>query len=296
MDRRSFLKVSGLIGGTMGAADLLTIGDALANPNADRTTSLPVLDRVKAEPGEDVLIRMQRELVRAMNKPIEKRRWGMIIDTRKCVACHSCTVGCIMENKLPPGVVYRPVIDQEIGSYPNVSRRFLPRPCMQCDNPPCVPVCPVKATWKRPDGVVVIDYNVCIGCRYCITACPYQARTFDFGQNWDHNAAHGNDGGLALETCRKYAQEPSFEYGTTWSRSEGVIPKSPVGNARKCTFCVHRLEHRQLPMCVTTCLGRATLFGDLNDPATLVSQQAVRNNAVSLKPELGTEPKTRYLL
>ncbi len=296
MDRRSFLKVSGLIGGTLGAADLLTIGDALANPNADRTASLPVLDRVKAEPGEDVLIRMQRELVRAMNKPLEKRRWGMIIDTRKCVACHSCTVGCIMENKLPPGVVYRPVIDQEIGSYPNVSRRFLPRPCMQCDNPPCVPVCPVKATWKRPDGVVVIDYNVCIGCRYCITACPYQARTFDFGQNWDHNAAHGNDGGLALETCRKYAQEPSFEYGTTWSRSEGVIPKSPVGNARKCTFCVHRLEHRQLPMCVTTCLGRATLFGDLNDPATLVSQQAVRNNAVSLKPELGTEPKTRYLL
>ena len=296
MDRRSFLKVSGLIGGTLGAADLLTIGDALANPNADRTASLPVLDRVKAEPGEDVLIRMQRELVRAMNKPLEKRRWGMIIDTRKCVACHSCTVGCIMENKLPPGVVYRPVIDQEIGSYPNVSRRFLPRPCMQCDNPPCVPVCPVKATWKRPDGVVVIDYNVCIGCRYCITACPYQARTFDFGQNWDHNAAHGNDGGLALETCRKYAQEPSFEYGTTWSRSEGVIPKSPVGNARKCTFCVHRLEHRQLPMCVTTCLGRATLFGDLNDPATFVSQQAVRNNAVSLKPELGTEPKTRYLL
>ena len=85
-------------------------------------------------------------------------------------------------------------------------------------------------------------------------------------------------------------------YGAIWRRGEGVIPKSPVGNARKCTFCVHRLEHRQLPMCVTTCIGRATLFGDLNDPTTLVSQKVVRNNAVSLKPELGTTPKVRYLL
>ncbi len=296
MDRRSFVKLGGLIGGALGVADLLFIGDALANPNADQIVSLPVLDRVKAEPGEDVLIRMQRELVRAMNKPIEKRRWGMVIDTRKCVGCHSCNVGCIMENKLPPGVVYRPVIDQEVGSYPNVGRRFLPRPCLHCDNPPCVPVCPVKATWKRPDGAVVIDYNLCIGCRYCITACPYQARTFDFGENWDSKAASGNDGGLALQTCRKYGQEPSFEYGAIWHRGEGVIPKSPVGNARKCTFCVHRLEHRQLPMCVSTCIGRSTFFGDLNDPATLVSQLAVQNNVVILKPELGTTPKVVYLI
>ncbi|SPF43673.1 Phenylacetyl-CoA:acceptor oxidoreductase PadC subunit (fragment) [Syntrophobacter sp. SbD1] len=231
-----------------------------------------------------------------MSKPIEQRRWGMVIDTRKCVGCHSCNVGCIMENKLPPGVVYRPVIDLEVGSYPNVNRKFLPRPCMQCDNPPCVPVCPVKATWKRTDGVVVIDYNVCIGCRYCITACPYQARTFDFGQNWSNNAASGRDGGLALETGRKYEQEPSFEYGATWRRGDGVIPKSPVGNARKCTFCVHRLEHSQLPMCVTTCIGRATVFGDLNEPGTLVSQQVIRNNAVSLKAELGTAPKVVYLI
>lgn len=296
MDRRSLLKVGGLLGGTLSVSSLVTEGEALANLTSDRVGSLPVLDRVKVAPDEDVLIRMQRELVRAMNKPVEQRRWGMVIDTRKCVGCHSCNVGCIMENKLPPGVVYRPVIDLEVGSYPNVNRKFLPRPCMQCDNPPCVPVCPVKATWKRADGVVVIDYNVCIGCRYCITACPYQARTFDFGQNWSNNAASGRDGGLALETCRKYEQEPSFEYGTTWNRGEGVIPKSPVGNARKCTFCAHRLQHCQLPMCVTTCIGRATFFGDLNEPGTLVSQQVIRNNAVSLKGELGTAPKVIYLI
>ena len=210
MNRLALLKAGAALGGTLGVANLLHQNDALAAPDADRVTNLPVLDHVKAQPGEDVLIRMQRELVRAMNKPVEKRRWGMVIDTRKCVGCHSCNVGCVMENKLPPGVVYRPVIDMETGTYPNVGRKFLPRPCMQCDNPPCVPVCPVKATWKRPDGVIEIDYTLCIGCRYCITACPYQARTFDFGQDWTSNAASGADNALALETSRKYQHEPSF--------------------------------------------------------------------------------------
>ncbi len=242
---------------------------------------------------EDVLIRMQRDLERALAKPLEQRRWVMVIDTRKCVACHACTVGCIMENKLPPGVVYRPVIDMEIGEYPNVQRTFLPRPCMQCDNPPCTPVCPVEATWKRPDGIVEIDYDVCIGCRYCITACPYGARTFDFGENWTDGAARGEDAALALTGGRAYEQEPSYEYGETWRR-QGL--DSPVGNARKCQFCLHRIEKGMLPMCVTTCIGRATFFGDANDPKTLVSQLIARKNVMRLKEELGTKPKVYYLV
>ena len=252
--------------------------------------------RIDGSVSEDVLIRMQRELVRAFEKPMNQRRWGMVIDTRKCVGCHSCTVGCVMENKLPPGVVYRPVIDMEVGTYPNVTRKFLPRPCMQCENPPCVPVCPVEATWKREDGITVIDYNVCIGCRYCITACPYQARTSDFGENWTSAAAHGTEDALALDGAQSYENQPNFEYGKKWERGEGVIPKSPVGNARKCTFCAHRLDAGQLPMCVTTCLGRATFFGDLNDSKSLVSELIVRNNATRLKEELGTEPKVFYLV
>ncbi|GFP21558.1 prokaryotic molybdopterin-containing oxidoreductase family, iron-sulfur binding subunit [Candidatus Hakubella thermalkaliphila] len=130
---------------------------------------------------EEVILRLQVELRRTLKKPVQARRWVMVIDLRKCVGCSACTIACVSENKLPPGVVYRPVTDEEIGTYPNVTRRFLPRPCMQCDEPPCVPVCPVGATWKQADGVVVIDYERCIGCRYCITACPYAARTFDFG-------------------------------------------------------------------------------------------------------------------
>jgi molybdopterin-containing oxidoreductase family iron-sulfur binding subunit len=133
--------------------------------------SLTVLNNIKPKVNDDVLLRMQRDLVKAMAKPVEQRRWIMVIDTRKCVGCHACTIACIAENHLPPGVVYRPVVTEEFGEFPNVQLRFTPRPCMQCDNPPCVPVCPVHATWKRADGIVAIDYDKCIGCRDCIAAC-----------------------------------------------------------------------------------------------------------------------------
>jgi molybdopterin-containing oxidoreductase family iron-sulfur binding subunit len=157
----------------------------------------------------------------------------------------------------------------------------------------------VKATWKQPDGIVKIDYDACIGCRYCITACPYQARTFDFGENWADNAAKGEDAALALRTGRDYEAEPNFEYGRPWTREASLLdalPNSPIGNARKCNFCEHRLEVGMLPMCVTTCIGRATFFGDLNDTQALVSELIVRNDAMRLKEEVGTEPKVFYLV
>jgi len=236
-------------------------------------------DQIKPDP----LIRMQQELKRALKKPLHERRWVMVIDLRKCVGCHACTIGCIAENKLPPGVVYRPVIEEEIGEYPNVRMRFIPRPCMQCDDPPCTPVCPVNATYKRPDGIVEIDYNKCIGCRYCITACPYNARTADFGENYTDNTPE----------LQEYEKIPNFEYGKRWDRTkEG----SPVGNARKCHFCLHRLNVGMLPMCVTTCIGRATYFGDANDPNSLVSELIAQPNVMRLKEELGTKPKVYYLL
>ncbi len=298
--RRGFLlKAAGVAfaGAALPLAGLKSVALAAPAPTAPGEGSRPVSPlNISPQADEDVLIRMQRELERAMAKPIEQRRWGMVIDTRKCVGCSSCTIGCSLENKLPPGVVYRPVIDTEIGTYPNVTRRFVPRPCMQCENPPCVSVCPVGATFKRPDGIIEIDYDVCIGCRYCITACPYQARTFDFGAEWTDKAASGAPAGLALDASTVYEHLSAFEYGKEWTRAEGVIPSSPVGNARKCTFCAHRLEVGQLPMCVTTCIGRATFFGDLNDPASLVSELAASPNVTRLKEELGTDPKVFYLL
>jgi molybdopterin-containing oxidoreductase family iron-sulfur binding subunit len=125
----------------------------------------------------DPLGRMQAELQRALARPREQRRWVMVIDLRKCVGCHACTMACVAENKLPPGVVYRLVLEEEFGTYPNVTRKFIPRPCMQCDDPPCTPVCPVNATYTNPDGVVVMNYHQCIGCRYCITTPAAASRS-----------------------------------------------------------------------------------------------------------------------
>lgn len=232
---------------------------------------------------QDILLRMQEELRRAMAKPVEQRRWIMVIDTRKCVGCHACTVACIAENKLPPGVVYRPVVQEQIGSYPNVQLRFLPRPCMQCDEPPCIPVCPVNATWKRPDGITAIDYDKCIGCRYCVAACPYGARTSDFG----HEYTEGTP------ASQPYEHQPNHEYGKSWSRENHG---SPVGNARKCQFCLHRLERGLLPECVTTCIGRANYFGDVNDVTSLVAEKAKAANQMRLLEEKGTKPKVIYLV
>jgi molybdopterin-containing oxidoreductase family iron-sulfur binding subunit len=234
---------------------------------------------------ENLLLRMQADIQRALEKPERERRWGMVIDLRKCVGCHACTISCVAENKLPPGVVYRPVLDQEIGLYPNVTRRFMPRPCMQCEEPPCVPVCPVNATYIRPDGIVAIDYEQCIGCRYCITACPYSARTFDVGYTYTEETPVQED----------YELLPNYEYGVQHSRVPGA-DESPIGNARKCTFCLHRLAQGDVPMCVTTCIGVANFFGDLNDPDSLVSQMASEPNVVVLKEELGTKPKVFYLV
>lgn len=240
---------------------------ALASPPTDATTK------------RSDLVRMQDELKRAMEKPIDQRKWIMVIDLQKCIGCSACTIACIAENHLPPGVVYRPVIEEEVGEYPNVSRRWLPRPCMQCDDPPCVPVCPVNATWKREDGIVVVDYNACIGCRYCVVACPYSARYFDFGESY-------TDGTPGKQS---YEEVPAPEYGRSWS--EGAVE----GVVRKCQFCIHRLDAGMLPACVSTCIGGATYFGDKNDPDSMVSELIASPRVMRLKEEQGTDPKVYYL-
>jgi molybdopterin-containing oxidoreductase family iron-sulfur binding subunit len=206
----------------------------------------------------------------------------MVLDLRRCIGCSACTIGCKAENILPPGVVYRPVIDEETGTYPKVTRRFIPRPCMQCEKPPCVAVCPVKATHKREDGIVVVDYERCIGCRYCLTACPYNARTADFGETYTEGTPKIQD----------YELRPAFEYKKRWPRKHGA---SPIGNARKCHFCIHRIEKGMLPACVTTCIGGATYFGDNNDKDSLVSELISRPNITTLKSEIGTKPKVYYI-
>lgn len=298
LDRREFIRTAGLV-----AAGAAVVGVGITIDRASAVGNEPTgeqsirdfdgLERLPVGDVEDPLVRMQRELARAMAKPAEQRRWVMVIDTRKCVGCHACTIGCVAENKLPPGVVYRPVITEELGEYPNLQLRFTPRPCMQCDEPPCVPVCPVKATWKRPDGIVAIDYDKCIGCRYCLTACPYGARTTDFGEYYTEKAARGADGGTVVGPMAPYEALPNHEYHKHYDRSGHA---SPMGNARKCHFCLHRLENEQLPVCTTTCIGRATYFGDANDPDSLATELITKHNVQTLLPHKNTKPRVYYIV
>ncbi|RJO62382.1 MAG: 4Fe-4S dicluster domain-containing protein [Dehalococcoidia bacterium] len=293
VNRRDFIKLAAV------AASVVTVGQVLplqpkqamaASSAPNPAVTLPV---GAVSDTSDVLLRMQQELIQALKKPVEQRHWRMVLDLNKCVGCSACTIACVSENKLPPGVVYRPVLDEEIGTYPNVTRRFTPRPCFQCDHPPCVPVCPVNATWKQADGVVVVDYNLCIGCRYCLVACPYHARTSDFGANYCQNTAEAAGIIVGQQKADDYEKMPNFEYGKKWPRKKYT---SPIGNARKCHFCLHRVANGMLPACVTTCIGRATYFGDTNDPDSLVSELVSRPDAIRLKEELGTEPSVYYLV
>ena len=228
-----------------------------------------------------------QDAIGAATAPERKHHWGMVIDTKRCVGCEACVIACKIENQTPPGVFYTIVTKEPLPGTPNDRPVFMTKPCFHCEEPPCVPVCPVNATYKRKsDGIVVVDYDRCIGCRYCITACPYGARYFDFGDDYELAPTAGD------------AVSP--EYKQYRARVPG---NSPVGNVRKCTFCLHLQdedgeydrEAGRWPACAKTCPGHAIHFGDLDDPESDVSILLRERNAIRLKEELGTEPSVYYL-
>ena len=228
--------------------------------------------------------------------------WGMIVDLQRCVGCKGCTAACKAENHTPPGVTYNVVLEEEIGTYPDVRRKFTFVPCQHCRKSSCVTVCPTKATYHREDGIVVVDYDRCIGCRYCVAACPYSARSFDFGHNYheDMTSLGSTNIGKDFDNNRTpYEKQSSPEYGENRKRSH---KKSPIGNVRKCSFCLHRLKKDLAPACAATCMGRAIHFGNLNDPDArcIVHGEKLHRLLVSrghmrLKEELGNDPSVYYL-
>lgn len=197
-------------------------------------------------------------------------RYGMVIDLKRCIGCHSCTLACKAENYTGPGIFWTSVSDEEVGTYPLVSRHFLPKLCMHCQNPVCVEVCPTGASYQREDGIVLVDYDKCIGCEYCIVACPYRVRY--------HNK--GKRGYFGAELA------PNEELG---------YQQHQVGVAEKCTFCVDRVERGEEPACAQVCPAKARYFGDLDDPRSEVRQLIRARHGFQLLPELGTEPSVYYL-
>ena len=241
-------------------------------------------------------------------------RWAMVIDLDKCVGCQACSIACRFENNTPvvspeealKGRAIRwndvfPLLETSVGHVTkevgyNAAPRthYLTRPCMHCDSPPCVKVCPVGATYKDEEGIVHQNYERCIGCRLCTVACPYGVRYFNWEQpEWEDSFS------LHLTPDRIEGR----------GKLEGPAPR-PRGVVEKCTFCVHRLhkararadaEGREMrsseyvPACVQTCTGKARFFGDLDDPNSTVSQMARSLRSFRLLEEAGTSPGVIYL-
>jgi Fe-S-cluster-containing dehydrogenase component len=206
--------------------------------------------------------------------------WAMSIDLEACIGCYRCVYACQAINDTAEGHLWNILIEDQ-DTFPKAV--FLTRPCMHCENAPCVEVCPVQATYHRPDGLVAMDYDRCIGCRYCMVACPYGVRVF----NWQENTAPN-------------PQVP------TWGSPE--VPRRPRGVPEKCTFCAHRLDaaserglrpgydRAATPACCVICPTQARRFGDLRDPNSPVSQAIKGRETVVLRANLGTKPRVFYLL
>jgi molybdopterin-containing oxidoreductase family iron-sulfur binding subunit len=246
MDRRDFIKQSGtLLAGASGAL------------------SLPVLSSCTSEipHGESLL---------------EGRRMGMVIDLTRCrEGCTACMDACREENNVAfhgderwdvhwiRKVSIRPA---EGGGEEGLQEKNVLLMCNHCDDPPCAQVCPVQATYKREDGIVLVDHHRCIGCRYCMIACPYNARYFNFLENEDW---------------------PNKEY-----------PKRSHGVAESCNFCAHLVDQMQAPACVQACEATgagALVFGDLNDPESRVARLVAEGSVKRIREDLGTEPKVYYI-
>ncbi|MBI4301128.1 MAG: 4Fe-4S dicluster domain-containing protein [Chloroflexi bacterium] len=208
------------------------------------------------------------------------RQWVMVIDLKKCDGCVTidkppqCTEACIKGHYVPEGQQWIEVYQHEL---PGGGTYFMPTPCYNCENAPCVNVCPVGATYQTPEGIVLIDNNRCIGCRLCMAACPYQRRFFNWGQ-------------------------PKLPPEAHFVKSSPEFPIAKKGTVIKCMFCAHHVVNGELPHCVSGCPMKALYFGDLNEDVATngvevvqLSQFLAENNAYRYKENLGTQPRVYYL-
>lgn len=238
LDRRAFLK----LGGALAAGSLITPAQML----------------LAAEP-------------EAVKEGVARgTKWAMVVDVSKCENCdgRECEEICRVENNVP---YYG---DPELDAYwlrvakvkqdlPGTPEKQVPLLCQHCEDAPCVHVCPVAASFKRDDGIVLVDMHRCIGCRYCMIACPYKARSFIVKENE--------------------------------VRTNKSVPKMMDGVATKCTFCVHRVDKGNLPACVEKCPEKALDFGDSNDPESSVAKAIASGNTTTLRTNLHTGPSVHYL-
>jgi Fe-S-cluster-containing dehydrogenase component len=279
--RRDALK-SALLGGTALAGAGVGLAMARKTPlTIEGQETVPVLT------ADGRLVHVKREHMmphtsRPPSDPVVRqgvpgRKWIMVIDLAACDGCGTCTKACSKMHFVPPDREWLPVMKMQ--DAPETAPYFFPKPCFHCDNPPCTKVCPVDATFKRQDGVVLIDNERCIGCRFCMAACPYSTRHF----NWGH------------------PDEPAESIAGGYSPEKGNPRR--IGTVEKCDFCPDMAEQGMLPGCVSACPMGVIYYGDENEDAvtnglgttvrlsTLLEERA----AYRFMEELGTKPRVYYL-
>ncbi|MDO5043368.1 MAG: 4Fe-4S dicluster domain-containing protein [Slackia sp.] len=205
-------------------------------------------------------------------------RYGFVIDKQRCIGCHTCSVACKIENNIPDDVWWNRILteggdemDIPAGEFPDTTISYLPVNCQHCENPACVKVCPVGATYKDLEtGIVRQDYDKCIGCRMCMAACPYTGvRSF----NWE---------------------EPRYTLGMDLGSASS--PKHQKHTVEKCTMCWHRVAEGEEPACIAACPGRARFWGDFDDSSSEVSALIRGREHAQLLSEEGTNPSVYYLI
>ena len=286
LSRRSFLKV---LAAAVAATPLAGGGAVLRRWRSGRGHGAPALvaapsvDRTLIQladvptRGGDATIAYAASPPAATGAGVPGRRWVMVIDLAKCDGCRECTRACQAMHFIPAGQEWMRVYEMRDNEV--AAPYWFPRPCMQCDNAPCVKVCPVSAAWKREDGIVMQDTSRCIGCRFCIAACPYGARTFNWVQPEESGA------------------QQHLPYSDEWNQ------RHRKGTTEKCIFCPGLIKEGKLPACVTACPMGAIYFGDQVEDAVTNSQgETVRFSALIRQSagyrsmeELGTEPRVYYL-
>lgn len=284
--RRNFLRYTLALGaGTVAGAGLMK---SLSNANAQNSDSIKVLtsDGSIAEVDSTALkVLTEEEQEELLEKQLERgregiagKRWVMVIDLSKCRNARACMAACQSAHQLKPEQHHINTLRMQDAEH--TQPYFMPKPCYHCDNPPCTKVCPVDATYKRQDGIVLIDNERCIGCRFCIAACPYSARMF----NW-----------LDPRDKEKY-EDQVYDVELNVPQKKGTITK--------CLFSADRLRKGELPYCASACPNGVFWFGDMHEDAitngttkeTTRFTKLIRENAgYTYMEELGTKPRVYYL-
>lgn len=218
--------------------------------------------------------------------PLDGVEFVYALNISRCIGCRKCVYACVAENNesRSPEIQYIRVLKMEKGSIdvetaehhydppqvPEHNSYYMPVQCHQCKNPPCVKVCPVEATWQEPDGITVIDYDWCIGCRYCEAACPYWARRFNFAE----------------PTIPDGELNPDMAYLSNRPRTKGVM--------EKCTYCLHRTRRGRMPACVEVCPTGSRKFGNVLDPESEVAYILRHKRVFVFKEDVGTLPRFFY--